>query len=141
MKINRRKLRVEVPTVAMGDIAFNLLIFFLVATRFDQEERQLPVTLPEVAQAQPLSMTQEVVVNITREGQYFVAQNEYTEDALFTLLRTVHEKNPHQSVLIRSDGDTSWKYGVRVMGLCNKAGIENYRVAALEVKRYGTEAV
>ena len=114
------------------DVVFNLLIFFLVATRFDQEERQLPVTLPEVAQAQPLSMTQEVVVNITREGNFFVAQKEYSESDLLTLLLAIREKNPHQSVLIRSDGDTSWKFGVKVMGLCNKANIENYRVAALE---------
>lgn len=114
------------------DVVFNLLIFFLVATRFDQEERQLPVSLPEVAQAQPLSMTQEVVVNITREGNFFVAQKEYSEGDLLTLLQAIREKNPHQSVLIRSDGDTSWKFGVKVMGLCNKANIENYRVAALE---------
>lgn len=114
------------------DVVFNLLIFFLVATRFDQEERQMPVTLPEVAQAQPLSMTQEVVVNITREGNFFVAQKEYSESDLLTLLLAIREKNPHQSVLIRSDGDTSWKFGVKVMGLCNKANIENYRVAALE---------
>src|SRR5205823_2432910 len=85
------------------DVVFNLLIFFLVATRFDQEERQLPVTLPEVVQAQPLSMTQEVVVNITRDGNYFVAQKEYSEADLFSLLQAIRDKNPHQSVLIRSD--------------------------------------
>lgn len=33
MKITRRKLRVEVPTVAMGDIAFNLLVFFVILAR------------------------------------------------------------------------------------------------------------
>lgn len=114
------------------DVVFNLLIFFLVATRFDQEERQLPIALPEVAQAQPLAMTQELVVNISREGTYTVAQKTYSEAELATLLRLVKGKNPQQSVLIRSDGDTAWKFGVRVMGLCNKAHIENYRVAALQ---------
>lgn len=114
------------------DVVFNLLIFFLVATRFDQEERELPISLPEVAQAQPLSMTQELVVNITREGNYKIAQKDYSEAELSSLLRMVKSKNPHQAVLIRSDGETAWKYGVRVMGLCNKAKIENYRVAALQ---------
>lgn len=33
MKVARRKLRVEVPTVAMGDIAFNLLVFFVILAR------------------------------------------------------------------------------------------------------------
>lgn len=33
MKITRKKMRVEVPNVAMGDIAFNLLIFFVILAR------------------------------------------------------------------------------------------------------------
>jgi biopolymer transport protein ExbD len=33
MKIARRKLKVEVPSVAMGDIAFNLLVFFVILAR------------------------------------------------------------------------------------------------------------
>ena len=34
------------------DVVFLLLIFFLVATRYDQEERELEVDLPEVTEAQ-----------------------------------------------------------------------------------------
>lgn len=33
MKIARRTLRVELPNTAMGDIAFNLLIFFVILAR------------------------------------------------------------------------------------------------------------
>jgi biopolymer transport protein ExbD len=33
MKIQRKTWRVEVPSVAMGDIAFNLLIFFVILAR------------------------------------------------------------------------------------------------------------
>ena len=33
MKIKRRKSRAEVPSMAMGDIAFNLLIFFVILAR------------------------------------------------------------------------------------------------------------
>jgi biopolymer transport protein ExbD len=33
MKIPRRALRADVPSVAMGDIAFNLLIFFVILAR------------------------------------------------------------------------------------------------------------
>lgn len=114
------------------DVVFLLLIFFLVATRFDEQERELSIELPEVVEAQPLSATQEIVINITREGKYKVAQREYSEEQLGQLLAEAHKNNPHQSALIRSDGETSWKYGVRVMGLCNKAKIEDYRVAALQ---------
>jgi biopolymer transport protein ExbD len=33
MKFTRRKLNAEVPSVAMGDIAFNLLVFFVILAR------------------------------------------------------------------------------------------------------------
>lgn len=114
------------------DVVFLLLIFFLVASRFDQQERELKVALPEVAKAQPLSMTKELVINITPEGKYTVVQKAYTHAELGALLSEAKKNNPHQSVLIRGDGRSAWRYGVRVMGLCNAANIDNYRVAALE---------
>jgi biopolymer transport protein ExbD len=114
------------------DVVFLLLIFFLMASRFEQEERELKVTLPEVAEAQPLAMTQELVVNITPEGKYLVARQQYSEEQLAGLLVQMRRNNPQQSVLIRGDGRAAWKHGVRVMGLCNKAKIDNYRVAAIQ---------
>ena len=33
MKIARKRLKAEVPSVAMGDIAFNLLMFFVILAR------------------------------------------------------------------------------------------------------------
>lgn len=116
------------------DVVFLLLIFFLMASRFEQEERELKVALPEVAEAQPLATTQELVINITPEGKYVVAQKEHSEEQLAALLVQTARNNPHQSVLIRGDGRAAWKYGVRVMGLCNKAKIDNYRVAAIQEK-------
>jgi biopolymer transport protein ExbD len=116
------------------DVVFLLLIFFLMASHFEKEERELKVALPEVVEAQPLAMTQELVVNITAEGKYIVAQKQYSEEQLAGLLAQARRNNPHQSVLIRGDGRAAWKYGVRVMGLCNRAKIENYRVAAIQEK-------
>ena len=116
------------------DMVFLLLIFFLCATRFDQEERELSAVLPEVVQAEPLSMSpDELVVNITRDGKYIVAQQTLSEDQLAALLAEAGQKNPGtQAVLIRGDADSAWKAGVRVMGLCNRAQIVNYHVVVVE---------
>lgn len=116
------------------DLVFLLLIFFLMASRFEADERlekQLKVTLPEVSSAQPLSAKQELIVNISPEGKYVIAQGEYSEAQLAGLLEQTRQKNPHTSVLIRGDGRSAWKHGVRVMGLCNRAALE-YRVAAVQ---------
>ncbi len=116
------------------DVVFLLLIFFLMWSRFEKEERELKVTLPEVSQAQPLAMTEELVITITQEGKYVIGQEQFTEARIAALLEQSHRNNPHQPVLIRGDGRAAWKYGVRLMGLCNKAKIKDYRVAALEEK-------
>jgi biopolymer transport protein ExbD len=115
------------------DVVFLLLIFFLVATRFDREERELPTEhLPEVVQAQPMTMTKQVIVNVTRDGKYRVSGKEFTEKQLAKLLQDARRVNPDVSVLIYGDGESAWKYGVRVMSFCNWADIKKYRVAALE---------
>src|SRR5689334_4779319 len=93
------------------DVVFLLLIFFLMASRFEQQERELKVALPEVAEAQPLAMTAELVVNITPQGNYVVAQQQYTEGQLAALLAQARRNNPHQSVLIRGDGGAAWRHG------------------------------
>src|SRR3954463_4374453 len=93
------------------DVVFLLLIFFLMASRFEQEERDLKVTLPEVTEAQPLAMTQDLVVNITPEGNYLVSRQAYSEKRLGELLEQSRRSNPQRSVLIRGDGRAAWKYG------------------------------
>lgn len=116
------------------DVVFLLLIFFLVATRFDQEERELSPTLPDVAEAEPLSMPpREVVVNITPEGKYIVLRQEVNTAELQAILDEAGLKNPGtQSVLIRGDSGVAWKLGVDVMGMCKRAGIDDFRVAVTE---------
>ena len=116
------------------DVVFLLLIFFLMASNFEEQEREVKVSLPEVVEAQPLAMTQELIINITREGKYVVARQQYNEEQLAALLEQTRRNNPHQSVLIRGDGRAAWRSGVRVMGLCNRAKIDNYRVAVIPEK-------
>ncbi len=113
------------------DVVFLLLIFFLVATEYHDAERELDVALPEVAQAQPLAMTPELIVNITNEGRYKVAAQEYAEQELAAMIAQAKKNNPQQSTLIRGDGDSALRYAVRVMGFCNKVKMR-YRIAALQ---------
>jgi len=53
MKIPRRKLKVEVPSVAMGDIAFNLLIFFVILAKAQDDSHLVwtPATATKIEDA------------------------------------------------------------------------------------------
>ena len=119
------------------DVVFLLLIFFLVATEYHQEERELDVVLPEVTQAQPLAMTKELIVNITKAGEFKVAGRDYAEQQLYGLIREAKENNPQMTALIRGDGQSALRHAVRVMGMCNKVQMK-YRIAALQQATGGT---
>jgi len=117
------------------DVVFLLLIFFLVATRFDQEEREISTRLAEVARAQPLSMPpNEVIVNVTRAGEYVVIGEKISERALANLLHDLALKNPGtQRVQIRADERVAFRYPARIMGLCEEEKIAHYCSVVQEV--------
>jgi len=110
------------------DVVFLLLIFFLVATRFDQEEKEISTRLAEVTKAQPMSMEpNEVIVNISDDGEYIVVGETLDEPTLAAFLRNLANKNPgRQTVQIRVDKFTQFRYPARVMGLCEEEKIEHY---------------
>ena len=59
----------------MIDVTFQLLIFFLVATRFAEEEREMNVQLPTASEAQPLSQPAAGIVDqYRRPGALFRRQ-------------------------------------------------------------------
>jgi biopolymer transport protein ExbD len=109
----------------MIDVLFLLLIFFIVATQFAEDEKELETQLAEVAEAQPLSSPpQEIVVNVMQDGEYRVAGETLSEAQLQQLLHDQSIANPHQSVQIRADERTPFKYPARVMGICQQEQIK-----------------
>ena len=55
------------------DVVFLLLIFFLVTSRFSEEERELDLNLPSVTEALPASIQpDELIINVDKEGRYYI---------------------------------------------------------------------
>ncbi|MGA2034902.1 MAG: biopolymer transporter ExbD, partial [Thermoguttaceae bacterium] len=74
VKINKGSEMMQLPVVPLVDTLFNLLIFFLVATRVAEAERELPVMLPSASEAQAItSKPHELIVNVDEQGRYFLA--------------------------------------------------------------------
>lgn len=113
------------------DVVFLLLIFFLVATRFEEEERDMDINLPRASEAQPtIAPQKELFVNVTREGEFVVDGRELSLDNLQQRLMDAYRNNPgQQRVIIRADQDSRTSHLVAVMNACNRANIRNYSVA------------
>ncbi|MBX7074355.1 MAG: biopolymer transporter ExbD [Pirellulales bacterium] len=113
------------------DVVFLLLIFFLVATTFQEESLVMDVVLPEASEAKPLiSRPRELVVNVDQVGRWHMHGRELGEAELLAALQQAETNNPgRQTVLIRADKRCRWEYVVGVMNLCNRAQIRDYRVS------------
>ncbi|MBI1247646.1 biopolymer transporter ExbD [bacterium] len=116
------------------DIVFLLLIFFMVMTRFDEEDYKLDVVLPTASEAQPLiSQPRELFINIDAEGRFFVRGEQRTIDEVESLLAKTAADNPESMVIIRADKDSKIEYSVQVMNACNKAKLTNYSLSTAAV--------
>lgn len=104
------------------DIVFLLLIFFLVAAQFAEEEKEIDSRLPKVVKARAItSGVKPFYVNISRKGEYKMEGKEYTAEALLATLTQEKNVNPKmQRVVIRCDERAAFKYPARVMGICEK---------------------
>lgn len=113
---------------ALIDVVFLLLIFFLVATRFDQEEKEISIRIPDVYKARPLAAgPKAMVVNINAEGQYIVAGDTLDEAQLRTLFGSIAKKNPTDmtTVEVRTDMDTRVKFAMAVVGMCEEQSLKH----------------
>ena len=118
----------EMNLTPMIDVVFLLLIFFLVATRFHQEEKELSIRIPDVYKARPLSEgPKELVVNISADGDYIVMGDELSEPQLRTLIGSLAKKNPvdMSTVQVRTDMEAQVKYSMAVVGMCEEQEIKH----------------
>jgi biopolymer transport protein ExbD len=112
------------------DVIFQLLIFFFVAARFEQEDRELDVPLPDASEAKPLSVApRELWININKDGVYFMDGRALDLSELEQVLRRAAIDNPmNQSVIVRADKRVALDSVVQAVNLCKKVGIRDYMV-------------
>jgi biopolymer transport protein ExbD len=113
------------------DVVFLLLIFFLVATRFAQDDRELPVQLPSAASAVPMTMEpNELVVNVDAAGEYMVRGERMSLQRIEGVLTQAVANNPvNQMVIIRGDRNVAFQSIVAVMDLCTKVKVPSYKIS------------
>lgn len=114
----------EINLTPIIDVVFLLLIFFLVATKFSDLERDVRVLPPSSRSARPVTaIPQELVINVTSEGKLLIAGSEISTDDLDRLLAAAVARNPGQSVIIRGDKRAVLQAAVNVLDLCERHGI------------------
>jgi len=107
--------KVAIPTSSMSDIAFLLLIFFMVSTTF-RKEVGLKVILPEARATEKLTRTRDIShIYIGKDGKISVDDKIVTPDLLkLAYMRKVEEK-PEIIVSIKADKNAKYDYVDKVI--------------------------
>ena len=108
----------------MIDVVFLLIIFFMVATKFSEMERDIELELPEVAAAKALtSAPKQRVVSVRDDGQVALDREEVSLAELTQRLAVAVREYPELSVAIRGDGACAFQYVARALAACKEANV------------------
>ena len=111
----------ELNMTPMIDIVFNLLMFFLVATRYAEIERDLNVNPPSAKHVQAMTATpRELIINVTKDGAFLINGVEYPLADLEALIARAVKENPDQAVVVRGDRKVILQLPVDILNLCEK---------------------
>ena len=99
----KRKVTEEIPTATMADVAFLLIIYFMVTSTF-AATRGLDFALPEQEDNPPMIEKEEsVLIEIQAAGNYVVDQQPMELADILDYLEPKLERNPMKPVIIRPD--------------------------------------
>ena len=98
-----------IPTSSMGDIAFLLLIFFMVTTIF-REETGLPVELPRAEAGEEVNRELVSNIYINRQGQISIDDRLVQVKHITDIIGTKINENPQLIVAFKTDTYTD--YGI-----------------------------
>ena len=134
VKINKGTVVMQIPVIPLVDTVFNLLIFFLVATKVAEAERELPLMLPDASEAQALTTKpREMIINIDPQGRYFAGNHQVTLYELDLILKEAWVDNHGRTpVVFRADKRCRWEYVVAAINSCRKNKVRDYRVTTRE---------
>ena len=123
MRGRRTKVLVEPPAHATGDIAFNLIVFFLVCASV-QPDSGRPQTLPSSETVEESKQTENIEVAISRSAVIVNGDVTAKEQLLSKMTSLLSGKvNPDEKVVVvKSDPDTPYTQWIFVTSLIEDAG-------------------
>lgn len=119
----------------MIDVVFLLVIFFMVGSRFSQQEGRIPVNVPGVGRPQAMVRGPDKrVVEVTRQGSVFLDGTAVTIEQLTAELVRAGSAFPDLGVVVRGDGQGTLDTYARVLSACSQAGIRQLDVAVKQMR-------
>jgi biopolymer transport protein ExbD len=121
----RRSPRVDV--IPLIDVLMVLILFFLTSMQF-QEVRALNVKLPKIDSAGSNKVTNQLIVSVSKEGEYYLNGNKDNLSEIGKVMRRASDLPQKPSVLVVADEDVPLKHVTSVVDLCRNSGLDDFRL-------------
>jgi biopolymer transport protein ExbD len=113
MRFKRSTVSDEIPTASMADIAFLLIIYFMVTTTF-AATRGLDFSLPQEEDTPLVDKEESVLIEIQPGGVLMVDNRSMQLSEVLDYLKPKLERNPMKPVIIRPNEIAEYGYMVDV---------------------------
>ncbi len=137
LKNKKSKVSDEIPSSSMADIAFLLLIFFLVTTVFPKD-KGLSIVLPEESEEVEVNQKNILHLVIQPNGVVEVKRGEsqsvqtVSPEAVEGIWRQDVASNPNLIAAVKTHPDASYRFMVDVLDALKMAGAERISLQILE---------
>jgi biopolymer transport protein ExbD len=112
----------------MVDVAFQLIIFFMVSTTFITLQSGLPVDLPQ-ATTSAVTSSDIPSVTINKDNQIFIGSVPVTVETLEAQLKVQLQDTGFNVVILRADKEVRHGLSVEVMDIIKRAGAQRIAIA------------
>lgn len=139
MAILRKKSKIsdEIPSSSMADIAFLLLIFFLITTVFPKDQG-LRIVLPEQQEEVEVSQRNILHIHVMPQGNVIIRRGESPDESQITprqvedLWRTEVAQNPNLIAVVRTHPDAAHRLMIQVLDALHVAGATRISLQVLD---------
>lgn len=113
----------EIPTGSMGDIAFLLIVFFMLTTVFSKD-RGIKMELPETVTQEELTV-KSIVISISESAEIHVDGISMSIGDISDYVLKTRAENPQKFVTIKSDKNAKYGLIMDVMDELMQVGIKD----------------
>lgn len=132
MVVEKKKERSsEIPTSSLADIAFLLLVFFLVTTTIDVD-KGIGLVLPPKGEAKEVSKKNITNLLINEEGSVMIDEQITDIRNIKNIIRDKIAQNPNIIVSVKTDERTKYKYYIQVLDQLKQANAKKISIAEPE---------
>ena len=117
----------RVDVIPLIDVLMVLILFFLTSMQF-QDLRALNVKLPKIDSAGSNKITNQLVVSVSKEGEYFLNGNEDNLEKIGKVMKSSSSLPRKPAVLVVADENVPLKHVTKIVDLCRESGLDDFRL-------------